>query len=320
MIYRSFLLIACVGLLAVSSLSQQPTPSPEKWRVLQPENEEFSIDSPVEMAIDGGKEPKHSRKYRAQINGTYIYVFSDPLIKVFSDPIKSADCFGAVRRFVESNGKTLDISNELQTVTRLSFEDAFGYWQNIALVKTESRIYVAQTVSIDKNDPVANRFVSSFGLGKHFFAPEKSAAPKVSVAGSGDQTGSRTGSGSGQGNGVGSGSGSGLGSGSGSGGGIGTGPPSPIQPQESRPLRILSKPKPAYTDFAMFYYIEGTVRLRVTFMANGSIGSISPASRLPFGLSDQAILAAKGLRFEPAIQNGTAVTVTKTVEYTFSFY
>jgi TonB family protein len=66
--------------------------------------------------------------------------------------------------------------------------------------------------------------------------------------------------------------------------------------------------------------VQGTVILRVTFLASGQVGSISPVKGLPNGLTEQAIAAARSIRFEPAKNNGVAQTVTKQVEYTFSIY
>ena len=60
--------------------------------------------------------------------------------------------------------------------------------------------------------------------------------------------------------------------------------------------------------------------LRVTFSANGSIGGITPISKLPFGLTEEAIKAARGIRFEPAMKESVPYSVTKPVEYTFTIY
>ena len=52
-------------------------------------------------------------------------------------------------------------------------------------------------------------------------------------------------------------------------------------------------------------------------MANGGIGSISPVKTLPFGLTEQAIFAARKIMFLPARSKGVKISVTKTVQYTF---
>lgn len=148
--------------------------------------------------------------------------------------------------------------------------------------------------------------------------------------GAGQGSGVGTGQGSGRGTGAGSGIGSGLGSGVGDGvgGGRGSGsendgdrdppPVKPIGPTEG--VKILAKPRANYTDAARTNNVQGVVRVRVTFLANGSIGSITPVSGLGYGLTEQAIAAARSIRFEPAKKGGVPYSVTKVVEYNFTLY
>lgn len=144
--------------------------------------------------------------------------------------------------------------------------------------------------------------------------------------GGGNGTGLGNGNGTGEGNGNGSGSGNGNGNGNGNGKGDGTEgnnpPPPPPKPVEvvSVPFRIISKPRPGYTDAARQNQVTGVVRLRVTFSASGAVGSISPVSGLPYGLTEQAIAAARQIKFEPAKKNGVAIPSTKIIEYSFSIY
>ena len=97
-------------------------------------------------------------------------------------------------------------------------------------------------------------------------------------------------------------------------------PPPPKAAGVSQGIKILSKPRPGYTDAARQNNIQGTVILRVTFQANGSIGGISPVKGLGNGLTEQAIAAARRISFEPAKVNGVPQSVTKQIEYTFSIY
>lgn len=142
--------------------------------------------------------------------------------------------------------------------------------------------------------------------------------------GSGTGTGQGSGRGTGAGSGIGSGSGGGLGSGNGNGtgsGGSDDGPPPPARPVGvTQGLKIISKPRPGYTDAARTNNIQGTVILRVTFLSSGQVGSVSVVKGLPNGLSEQAIAAAKRINFEPAKTNGQGQTVTKQIEYSFSIY
>ncbi len=141
--------------------------------------------------------------------------------------------------------------------------------------------------------------------------------------GSGTGTGQGSGRGTGNGSGTGSGSGGGLGNGNGDGTGDGTAsgpPPPPVHVGVTQGVKIISKPKPSYTDAARTANVQGTVLLRVVFLANGQIGSVSSVKGLPNGMTEQAIAAAKRIVFEPAKNNGIAQSVTKQIEYSFSIY
>ena len=139
--------------------------------------------------------------------------------------------------------------------------------------------------------------------------------------GSGVGTGQGSGVGTGTGSGTGSGSGGGEGTGNGDGRGPGGGAPPMARPTgPSAALKIISKPRAGYTDEARTNQVQGSVRLRVTFLANGQVGSVTAVSRLPYGLTEKAIAAAKQITFEPKKVNGQAVATTATLDYVFNMY
>jgi TonB family protein len=88
----------------------------------------------------------------------------------------------------------------------------------------------------------------------------------------------------------------------------------------TEPLVIVSKPRAAYTNEARQANETGTVRLKVTLHANGSVGSVTPVTTLKYGLTEQAIAAAKKVVFLPKRIGGLPVSVTMTFEYNFSIY
>jgi periplasmic protein TonB len=140
-------------------------------------------------------------------------------------------------------------------------------------------------------------------------------------SGFGQGQGSGRGTGMGSGDGSGSGSGRGTGDGSGRGAGSGTGaPPPPAAPRVTENYRITSRPRANYTDAARANNVQGSVRLRVTLLASGQVGQIVPITRLPHGLTEQAIAAARQIQFEPRKVNGQPVTVNVTIDYTFNIY
>ncbi len=89
----------------------------------------------------------------------------------------------------------------------------------------------------------------------------------------------------------------------------------------TEPLEIIVKPPPRYTDIARQNKVQGTVTLRVVFLSNGGIGEVTPVSDpLPFGLTEQAIAAAKKMAFLPQKSGNRTFTIVKSVQYSFSIY
>lgn len=144
--------------------------------------------------------------------------------------------------------------------------------------------------------------------------------PSPSLPDLGSVQGMGTGRGTGVGSGAGMGSGSGTGSGIGS-DGDGVGPGLPVSSVTTKELRIISKPRPTMTDKARQNNEQGSVILRIMFLASGQVGSISVVKGLKYGLNEQAIAAARMIKFEPAMSRGGVLkSVSKTVEYTFVIY
>jgi TonB family protein len=80
---------------------------------------------------------------------------------------------------------------------------------------------------------------------------------------------------------------------------------------------ILYRTKARYTEYARQNRVEGTVVLSVVFRVDGAITDIKVVRGLPDGLTEKAIEAAKAIRFEPAVQNGTPVSVRGSLEFSF---
>jgi len=86
---------------------------------------------------------------------------------------------------------------------------------------------------------------------------------------------------------------------------------------ESRPLSIQYRPNAVYTSEARRRGFTGTVRLRVTFGADGAVKAVETLQGQPYGLTQSAERAAWGITFSPSLENGLPVAVTRTVEYDF---
>jgi TonB family protein len=84
--------------------------------------------------------------------------------------------------------------------------------------------------------------------------------------------------------------------------------------------RLLSKPEPHYTEEARRNQVSGTVKLRAIFSSSGEVVQIRALNTLPFGLTEQAIAAARQIKFVPAMKAGHAVSVHMQLEYNFNLY
>ncbi|MDQ6786442.1 MAG: energy transducer TonB [Acidobacteriota bacterium] len=95
----------------------------------------------------------------------------------------------------------------------------------------------------------------------------------------------------------------------------------PAFSQESKPLEILENPTPQLSNEQRKTNIEaqGTITIRVEFLANGQIGKVSPINSLPYGLTENAIEAARKIKFQPAVKDGNSTMVSKVIAYNFQY-
>ncbi len=84
--------------------------------------------------------------------------------------------------------------------------------------------------------------------------------------------------------------------------------------------RLLSKPAANYTAEARQNETQGSVRLRAILSSSGEVTNVEVISGLPFGLTGQAIDAARQIEFTPAMKDGRAVSQYVTIEYVFNLY
>lgn len=83
---------------------------------------------------------------------------------------------------------------------------------------------------------------------------------------------------------------------------------------------IAAKPQPQYTEAARKAQVTGTVVLRAVFSSSGAVTSIRAISGLPYGLTERAIVAARNIRFVPAVKDGHFVSMWFQLEYNFNLY
>jgi hypothetical protein len=89
--------------------------------------------------------------------------------------------------------------------------------------------------------------------------------------------------------------------------------------QKTKPLQILESPKPSLPENYGTLDVQGTITLRIEFLANGQIGKVLPVSGLPYGLTEKAIEASKKIKFKPQTLEGNTLTIFKTIQYFYSW-
>ncbi|MDQ3755772.1 MAG: energy transducer TonB, partial [Acidobacteriota bacterium] len=88
----------------------------------------------------------------------------------------------------------------------------------------------------------------------------------------------------------------------------------------TRKAQIISKPEPTFTEEARKNNITGEVVLRMVLSSSGQVTNIQPMKRLPDGLTEKAIAAARLIKFTPAEKDGRKVSQYVTVAYNFNIY
>ena len=275
---------------------------------LAPEGEVFEIQFPKNFSTTSISE---GTEYSAKLGACGISMASEHA----SEHDRQAEGRGIASRHPE-NSKSIEIG------TLSGYENhwnSYGMLRRFYFFAAADRHYTLSTYCAVSMDPAIDRIFESL----KFVGELKSGKIADPWNRFGDLNIKNT-------NGAGLGSGPGHGSGSGTGGGLGTGQGSnkPRQTEREQPeetvnitkLRIYSMSKPAMTEEATANNVQGKVILRVVFLSNGRIGTISTIKGLPHGLTQQAIEAARKIKFEPEKRNGVPVTVTRKIEYTFTIY
>ena len=84
-------------------------------------------------------------------------------------------------------------------------------------------------------------------------------------------------------------------------------PQAPPPPRADKPVEVIYKPTPNYTEGARAQHIEGEVILEVEFTAAGQVRVLRVVRGLGHGLDEMAQRAAEQIRFKPATSKGTPV-------------
>lgn len=294
------------GVLSIPNVNAQQADG-LVWQLRHFQFEEFTLEVPFGFEDEGQKKDDSDRRYVGTVNGIYLYAFSD-------SPTKQKQ-FKFVSSFIRDAGNSsLDAPATAGQDAQVEFLDRFGYYNRIWAVRTQNRIYTFQTVSTSKENGIANKFLS----GIKFRGVEANISYKlVNDNSSQENANIEVGTKNEQ---LASNSKPTSGNGIGAGNGPGDAAAIPKSVVKFVPVKILDKPSPPYTNYARFYNLEGSVLLRLTLLANGEVGSVTPITTLPFGLTESAVQAARKVRFEASTLDGIPRTVTKSFLYSFRIY
>src|SRR6185437_2833947 len=80
---------------------------------------------------------------------------------------------------------------------------------------------------------------------------------------------------------------------------------------------ITARPDPEYTREAQRVGVQGLVVLKVLLLGNGKLDRVRVVRRLPYWLTENAILAACEIKFKPAMKDGQPASQWVTVQYPF---
>jgi len=299
-------LITLMMILAVSG-SIAVGQSSSAWREFTRDSEEFTVAFPEEIKYEELPGPARSATYWSRSDQVRIFIASEARN---SHPI-----LDQALNIIDGYGMTETEISSIPAKRYRRTDDRFVY--GAVTVSTEGRSYFFFAVAPIGSADDADRFLDSVRLAPRPLEPGETPveAPKSAEKSTKTNFDQKPPFGAGR-----SETTSPFGAGRSS-----NQVPPPTDPM-SRPqsdnsgVRVLSKPRPSYTDIARLLRIDGSVILKVTFGADGAIGPVTILAALPFGLTESAIGAARSIKFEPARRDGKPYTVAKNVEYTFTVY
>jgi TonB family protein len=282
-----FLNLLFLLFISITISAQNGEISKENWQVFQPKGEEFTISTPILLEPFVYNENAENRRFTASIKGRYLFISSDLLTEPFHyNKVKD------LLNLTTFKSKKEKLNNF--EVEKISFNYSDDFFHKMWIIKTQQRIYIFHTASVVENDKITDRFFKSIKIDRKL-TDDNENTEFTFREGIGIDTGASANS------------------------GISAVSLKPVDSNNS-PLQIRFKPKANYTDFARFFDIQGSVTVRTTFLDTGAVGDVSAITKLPFGLTKNALEAAKKMKFQPMVKNGKAISVTKTVQYTFTIY
>ena len=292
MAYLNRILLLCCALLlvAVDVLAQQ-APPPSAWQKYRVEEEEFSIALPTVPAMTTYK--VYRSPYQKERTRRELGVYADGVVYTIAsdtnDPQQGLE--SSRERLEPSLGwepSTEQVVNR-DGVSGKQYTSSHPLGGIIQVFATKKHLYRIQAFGATAADSGVQHFFSSLSFSK---SPDG-----IKVV---------------------------------------DGPGTPFEPVDGsvqhprdsvlsgklteRKVVLLMRPEPTYTEKARAHGIVGTVVLKCVFSANGSVVNLGVVSDLPDGLTEQAIAAAKQIKFIPAAKGDKFVSMWMQLEYNFNLY
>ena len=292
------LLLLCTGLIIATSTAIQAQVSgigpgrgsqvEVSWRTYTVKDEEFSVSLPIlpAMMTSNGSRKADGKGRLERVLKTFhdgidyhIEAFENP------EPRQSLEQFmadeGLMSRYDRSTERKLTI-NDYAGMEYLSLRNATP--ARAQFFATEKHLYRFVANGPEARQPqVGTTFFSSIKLGKNLEGMEVSDGPGNSSP-FWSATGERVFTGR----------------------------------EVDTKARLITKVEPIYTDEARNNQVSGVVILKVILSKTGEVVNIRVVSGLPYGLTQRAIDAARGIKFTPAIKDGKSVSMWMQLEYNFN--
>lgn len=302
-----FTFIAILFLANFNAAAQSEFDEP-RWAKFENKLEEFTVNFP------SARITSVARTSADQTTAKYIAVHNKTFFAVFSDRLAEFSPLEKVKNIIAPQGTLAkDIELGELKAKRYDFRGSDDYEHSIVVVQAPVYHYTFHVMSETRENSMIDDFLGSIKFENKIDAPTSEVKPLASQATAQPAAGATPGDLSS------------LFKTPPSSGGISSRDPLPeaavAPPKYSRvdsAVTILFKPRPTMPELARLYMIDGMVKLRVTFEKDSQIGEIRVLNKLPLGLTQNAMSAARDIRFSPALRIGQPYATTRVMEYPFS--
>lgn len=281
-------LLICILLLAgVVNAQATKTPDPAGWTRYTVKNEEFSVTLPAIPAMvtnkDFSVQLKKDRRHRlisTSADGVRYTIHS------YENPKQRQSLRDFIAEQARDSGQ--DISTGVDVSASGFPGKEFSYREHDEpaterFFATQDRLYRFAAHGATADHPGVKQFFTSVMLGKEPIGIAISDGPGVPIE------------------------------------------PEPLGPvytgrEVDKKIQLKTRTEPKYPQAAKQKQIRGVVVLKAVFSSTGRVTYIQVLQGLPYGLTEAAIEAARGIKFIPATKDGKFVSMWMQLEYNFNLY